>query len=556
MRGSAARTKQRTLQATAVASRGAVLVRCGDRCTSGVLLEAPAAGALVLAPGLLLQGTKAAADDVLLAAQRAPAVSVVLRRGPAAVAEPAACSLAAAPRGADELAETPADVVAAWRWSELASELPELLSELSLSREERPDGAAVAAADAADAEAVAEVRRLLPVFLLLRLRPAPDKAPPLREALRRLLPLVPAVPPRGHPVCAACTPLNAPGLLGAVSWGVVSGSASLLTLTDARVTPGCEGAGVYRLPAEDDGEAAPLPCAVVMSPLTWWRGEAVGFTLCLGLRRLLGDALLRVGGDACPSPALPAPKRTPPEVASGDGSRLDRSVVLVRSGCSWGSGAVVGRGADQRLVLTCAHVVQVPDASVSVCWGGRSERARVAWRSPAGAPFDLAVLELEDRWRAADLVPLLVDTRPPRIGEPVLAAGFPLFSERSWPGRELLPMVTRGNVGGWWPSAPSQVLTTCCIQSGNSGGPLLRYDGDASTPTLIGTLVCTATAGTGTGAVIYPNVNFALWAGAYRKAVDEFLETGDERAFEQIHSKRDKTAEQQWKLYPPAISKL
>lgn len=126
---------------------------------------------------------------------------------------------------------------------------------------------------------------------------------------------MPHVPPRGYPVCTSCAPLGAPALLGAVCRGVVSGSApgGLLTLTDARVSPGSEGAGVFAL---GSGSYA-TPFAVVFSPLTWWRGEAVGFTLCLGLRKLLAAAVRDLKARSAPSrgPARPALKLRPPAPA-------------------------------------------------------------------------------------------------------------------------------------------------------------------------------------------------------------------------------------------------
>lgn len=117
---------------------------------------------------------------------------------------------------------------------------------------------------------------------------------------------MPAVPARGAAVLTSSAPLGAAALLGAVCRGVVAGTApgGLLTLTDARASPGSEGAGVFAV----DGKAAAddaLPFALIFSPLTWWRGEAVGFTLCVGLRRLLEDALRHLR----PRGSLPSPLR-------------------------------------------------------------------------------------------------------------------------------------------------------------------------------------------------------------------------------------------------------
>lgn len=130
----------------------------------------------------------------------------------------------------------------------------------------------------------------------------------------------------------------------------------------------------------------------------------------------------------------------------------------------------------------------------------------------------------------------------PAAGETVLAAGFPLFSERGEPSsdssvaRAPAPLVSRGEVSGWWPSAPSQILTTCCVQSGASGGPLLRPRPDGSLA-VIGILVCNAQLGSGRDAVVYPHVNFALWADALAAPIQAFIESGG-KASRHLHGVR------------------
>lgn len=111
-------------------------------------------------------------------------------------------------------------------------------------------------------------------------------------------------------------------------------------------------------------------------------------------------------------------------------------------------------------------------------------------------------------------------------GETVHAVGYPLFPEK--PGRYLRPLVSRGEVSGWWPSASSQILTTCCVQSGASGGPLLRLnrDQDKVWLSVIGLLVCNAQLGTGQDAVVYPHVNFALWTNAVVEPINAYLNSG------------------------------
>ncbi|KAE8752094.1 hypothetical protein FOCC_FOCC001256 [Frankliniella occidentalis] len=579
--------------------RHALLVRCGGRSCSGVLLDGDPDGldwrpdgALVLVPGMLLHGlgvldsNKSAGGGKIVIRRRAiPALSVVLRRGsikPRAVSPPLSAGepsvgagLSTPPPLEDDLAEVQARVLVAWRWPKLAAALPQVLAELRLSSDtvglessaaEQWPSLQPTIRDASTCDdSSREVRALLSMFLLLQLQPVPEQRAglgPVTDTLRRLLPRVPGVPPRGAAVCTASAPLGAPGLLGAVCQGVVSGAAAggVLTLTDARVTPGCEGAGVYNLAAA----AAALPCAVVLSPLTWWRGEAVGFTLCLGLRRLLFDAVLQLELRARAAGRRPRPA-LPPTAPAFDGDAtddvdlygIDNSVVLVRCAHMWGSGVVVGKMGNpgRPVILTCAHVL-VEDRGVTVCWGEHSLPAVVVWRSADGEPFDVAVLEIvADNPLVHELRPLTLDCRPPRVGEPVIAAGFPLFSERSAadPGRVLRPLVSRGEVSGWWTSASSQILTTCNVQSGASGGPLLRPGPDK--PTVVGVLVCNAQVGSGKDAVVYPHVNFALWADAIEGPVNSYLKSGDKEHLTQLQCK-SKAVHRQWKLQPPSMCKL
>ncbi|KAK3912314.1 Peroxisomal leader peptide-processing protease, partial [Frankliniella fusca] len=582
-RGRIMPTPEATLRSKlSAAGRRALLVRCGGRSCSGVLLDADLDrpdwrpdGALVLVPALLLHGAGVVDrrnGKPVIRRRAVPAVSVVLRRGrlkPRAGRPPAHAHTLQEPE--DDLGEVQARVLAAWRWGRLAAALPQLLAELRLSSDAAAEpwtSLQPSIRDVSTSGGVGggdpgrEARELVSMFLLLQLQPVPAARPPVLAALREALGRAPPVPARGAPVCTASAPLAAPGLLGAVCQGVVSGTApgGLLTLTDARVTPGCEGAGVYSLAAAD----ASLPCAVVLSPLTWWRGEAVGFTLCLDLRRLLEDALLHLE-QVGRLQLAPQPPSTTMSAFHNDGADdvdlfgIDKSVVLVRCAHMWGSGVVIGRAGDRQgarpVILTCAHVL-LDGREVTVCWGDHALRAEVVWRSADGEPFDVAVLLVDVDEDEDELCPLPLDCRPPHVGEAVVAAGFPLFSERSAaaPVRALRPLVSRGEVSGWWTSASSQILTTCTVQSGASGGPLLRL-GPGGEPRVIGVLVCNAQVGSGGDAVVYPHVNFALWADAIHGPIDAYLKSGDKKHLGQLQCK-SLAVHRQWKLQPPRMCKL
>lgn len=93
-------------------------------------------------------------------------------------------------------------------------------------------------------------------------------------------------------------------------------------------------------------------------------------------------------------------------------------------------------------------------------------------------------------------------------GEPVVCAGFPLFSSH-------LPTITRGNVS----SVSSCMLqTTCCIQSGASGGPIVR----PATGELLGMVVCNVI----TSTTLYPRLNMAIPLTVIKEPIENYIATG------------------------------
>ncbi len=166
-----------------------------------------------------------------------------------------------------------------------------------------------------------------------------------------------------------------------------------------------------------------------------------------------------------------------------------------------GSGFFVNHAGD---IVTNAHVV-------SGC--GHIETSGKAPLRLLGsdADIDLAVLH-------ADLSPVdiasLRATPPPRIGEDVLAFGFPLPGLLSTEGNVTVGILsaTRG-VG----DDPHVFQMTAPVQSGNSGGPLVD-----STGNVVGVVVSkldAATVSQRTGDVPQ-NVNFAIKAGEVAAFLD------------------------------------
>jgi S1-C subfamily serine protease len=102
--------------------------------------------------------------------------------------------------------------------------------------------------------------------------------------------------------------------------------------------------------------------------------------------------------------------------------------------------------------------------------------------------------------------------KPP--GEPVIAAGFSLFSEDD----NVRPTVTRGIVAHV--SDPVAVLqTTCCIQSGASGGALFSCTGN-----LLGLISCNIM--DTSRRALFPRINMAVPASVLASPLNGFLRTG------------------------------
>lgn len=94
------------------------------------------------------------------------------------------------------------------------------------------------------------------------------------------------------------------------------------------------------------------------------------------------------------------------------------------------------------------------------------------------------------------------------LGELVICAGFPFFSST-------LPTITRGNVSN---VSACMLQTTCCVQSGASGGPIVRFD----TGELLGMVVCNVISSN----TLYPRLNMAIPAAVFKDPINEYIKTG------------------------------
>ncbi|RVE49177.1 hypothetical protein evm_006184 [Chilo suppressalis] len=339
-------------------------------------------------------------------------------------------------------------------------------------------------------------KALLSVFVLVDLE-SDNRALKTLRPLSELLDIVRPPPQRGSTIEIHSTPFGCEAFLNAVTrgsiCGVVGKKPSLL-LADAATALGSEGGPVFT-----EGPTNELIGTVVCS-VSWWRGEWVGLTLAAPLVSVLA-AKLRV-----------TPQRVPRPLTSNPNSdildRVDKTTVLVRCGSAWGAGVWLGAG----LLLTAAHVVRnYTGSKVSIFCGGVKETAIVRYKTTDDRAFDLAVLYTNpEQWR--HLKAAVFADQPAEKGESVLAAGYPYFNEKNL--EDLRPTVTSGHINT---VSPSMLQTSCCIQSGFSGGPIFRLN--KNSVEVLGIIVSNTKTHSG---ACYPYINMAVPATAFKGLLHEF----------------------------------
>ncbi|KPJ03191.1 Peroxisomal leader peptide-processing protease [Papilio xuthus] len=368
-------------------------------------------------------------------------------------------------------------------------------------------------------------KALLSVFVLIDLESDIQGLKTLRP-LSELLDMVRPPPERGALIEVQSTPFGCEVFLNAVTRGSVCGVVGRrpsLLLTDAATALGSEGGPVFT-----EGPTSELVGAVVCS-VSWWRGEWVGLTLAAPLRAVLA-AKLRVP----PAPPAHVP-RSPTSHYTSTLDRIDRTTVLVRCGAAWGAGVYLGGGH----VLTCAHVVKNHTIyKVSLYCQGTRETAIVRYKTADDKAYDLALLYTNPQhW--THLLPAVFADLPAEKGESVVAAGYPYFSEDNL--SSLRPTVTSGHVNN---AAPSMLQTSCCVQSGFSGGPIFRLGNGRAE--VLGVIVSNAKTQTG---ACYPYINMAVPARAFLKLIRHFMIDRDETKLREIESNKD-IIQSQWRLLP------
>ncbi|XP_012281115.1 peroxisomal leader peptide-processing protease isoform X2 [Orussus abietinus] len=371
-------------------------------------------------------------------------------------------------------------------------------------------------------------KKLLPVFLLIKLEKTADVEPSTIQKVLRNLSRKMVYPGRGSLVEVESTPFGNPVFIGSVGVGVVSkilGSKGSILLTDAIAYPSSVGGPVYV-------SGAKSICGMVIASSTSYDGERVDFTLVANLSPCLRQV---TGLDLADEQSVD--------------SRLydlaERSVVVVRCGSDWGSGILLCK--ETGTILTCSHVVKkAPGRRIRVTLRrslrGRSSSsavARLVYRTTYNKPYDVAILRVDPEETQDPLLRNMNTASGPVLrGEPVALVGFPLF-----PSTE--PTISRGYVSrvSW-----CMVQTSCCVQSGTSGGPVIRW----STGEMIGMMVSNVRSDSG----LYPHLNMAIPVSVLSGPLGRYLKTGDTDPLKLLECD-DAIIRRAWDLHqPPPSAKL
>lgn len=333
----------------------------------------------------------------------------------------------------------------------------------------------------------------------------------------------------GSPFGGLCPDL----FMNTISKGIVSnlaGDENALILTDARCLPGTEGGGLFVSQGDRD-----YLVGLIISPLCWKSDEWIGLTLVCSVHLILKNVLKAVASQESLtkmssqliSNSLQAP------LTNKQGSECYPGVALIDAGYLWGSGVLL----NQQLVLTCRHVVNDKSAlTVKAIMGGRfyTVSAKVLYSSAAASPYDIAVVKLQ---------------------EPLLNLVTPRFATHFHPGEDVV-VIGYGALGGCCgPSLTSGILsrvithqsqpvmlqTTCAVQSGASGGAVVR----PSTGELLG--VVSSNTRDFSAKVTYPHLNFSVPVTVLEPLLRLFAQTGNAAVFKTL-DKAEEDVRKTWRL--------
>ncbi|XP_018574407.1 peroxisomal leader peptide-processing protease isoform X2 [Anoplophora glabripennis] len=329
---------------------------------------------------------------------------------------------------------------------------------------------------------------------------------------------------KGTTIYTRSVPFANRNFMDSVSKGIVSnifGNSSCLILSDCPCTPGGEGSPVYLCDSSHNPSNEKVPIGLVLSSISWWRGEWVGLTLMADIKPIILEL-------------VDIPVRMFDTIRSLEKPRviasLECCLVQIYSGKRWGTAVLLSE--EKGIFITNSHVVG--DAKVSLFHKGQSCDAHSIYRTPQGEVFDLALVKSDptDILERFQLKSVSISRKNHKSGDTVYSAGYSLFPRECNPS----PTLSKGCISQ---INPSMIKTTCCVHPGSSGGAVLDQDG-----ALLGIIVCNAKLENNN--MVYPRVNMAIPFLAIYKTVSDFIEREDPTILNNLHLK-NKEAEIIWK---------
>jgi len=221
---------------------------------------------------------------------------------------------------------------------------------------------------------------------------------------------------------------------------------------------------------------------------------------------------------------------------------MQRSVLLIQSGASWGTGCLL-KVNNMKLIITCSHIITANISSTVNCICNRTEFAsKVIYKNPKyNHAYDIAILKVPDNIPNEYFVEQDVDQ--PKVGDVVYSIGFPYFSTLST--KIDSPSVYEGRITK---ISKGMILSDVNVQAGQSGCPLFSKNGK-----LVG--VCISNSKDSVYNLVYPNISMAVPIFEIVSILNSYSLCGNESVLNQLHAAGE--AVDVWQLKPPqVISKL
>ncbi|XP_071955550.1 peroxisomal leader peptide-processing protease-like [Antedon mediterranea] len=345
---------------------------------------------------------------------------------------------------------------------------------------------------------------------------------------------------QGDALLASGTPFGAlcpPVFMNSVSMGIVSnlaGKKNTLIMTDARVMPGSEGAGVYVLPHGDINKRK--LAAMIVSPVSWKSDEWIGLTLAVSISALLDS--LQTHLQLPHNLLMPAVDAEVNQACwTSEIMNAINSVVYVQVGSIWGSGVIID--GVKGYVLTCRHVVRSSKRGVRIFSRYPSPRwlaADVVFSTCPSSPLDLALLKLQNCPKGLPAVKTSTDASK---GQRVIAVGHALFSFEL----QNQPSVTSGVVSNTVTYKDELVMiqSTCAVHGGASGGALLC----AETGQFIGIIASNSRDIENNAS--FPHVNFSIPTAMFWFPITSYISSKDSSVLESL-TKTEVEIKHLWQL--------